>query len=184
MRTIVLLSLAAALAPAGDARAETRYFYSGAACQPDRAADYTFSTSSLSGLGNLDTNRFPLDLNATCPVTALVGIDIGQIALEARVWDGNVATSVAGHWQIFDLNLNVIYQSSTKFSCAAANGCTSVTSFTGGSTLRWSGTELHPFLFSDQSHYSFRARIPGRCHDLTCGAVSRVMGYWVTHHQP
>lgn len=183
MRTIILLSLAAALAPS-DARAETRYFYSGAACQPDRAADYTFSSSSATGLGNIDTAPFGADLIATCPVTALQGTSFGQLALEVRVWDGSNATAVSGNWQIFDPNLNLIYQSSIKFSCATATGCPGITTFAGGSTLQWSGPELSPFIHPNTAHYSFRPRIPSRCRDTTCGGTSRVIGYSVTHHEP
>jgi hypothetical protein len=189
MRTSIMLTLALTLVPvltpAGIARANTQYNFSGAACQPERPSDYAFASTTSSGLGSTDPAPFPAtDMFATCPVTGLESPELGQLELRVRVVDNSAAGSVSGSWHVLDLNLATIFVSATRHSCAAANGCASATPFTGLSTLRWSGFELHPFIFSNYASYVFRARIPGRCVNETCGGISRVSGYWVTHNNP
>lgn len=182
MRTFLLIPAALSLAfVATPANADTTYQFSGASCQPERAADVALALTDGGGISNLDSTAFPVaPINVVCPVSGLESAFQTQVELKARLYDGGPA-AIGGFWQLDNLNNNTIWWSSIKYACSAANGCTFQPSFTGGAYVRWTGSELFGTA-SSFSTYSFRAMIPGRCQDQ-CFQQSWVRAYWTTHTQ-
>ncbi len=181
MRTLLVTSSVFALALAGTAHATT-YHYSGAACQPEQASDAALAWTNGAGIGNKDTAPFGNPINVVCPLVGMESSTQTETELKARLWDGNGgALGIGGFWQIDSVGLGTAYWSSIKYACAAANGCSSPTSFTGGGYVRWTGGELFAPPITNFSTYSFRAMIPGRCYDTSCYAMSWVQAYWASH---
>jgi hypothetical protein len=186
MRTLLFVPLALSFALAAGAttpaHADTTYQFSGASCQPERKSDRDLALVDGGGISNLDAAAFSFPITVVCPVSGLESQTQTQVALRARLYDGNV-NAIGGFWQLDNVNNGTIWWSSIKYACSAANGCTTPPgSFTGGADVRWTGGEL----FGSVTYfttYSFRALIPGRCHDSSCGAQSWVRAYWTTHVQ-
>ncbi|MGN6110287.1 MAG: hypothetical protein ACTHU0_34610 [Kofleriaceae bacterium] len=152
------------LATASPALADTRYHYSGQACQPQTPTDASNLVANGAGASIL-TNVAYSTIAVSCPVMAI------QNSSQATALRVMVHGGVAGFWTNSSFaTLLITWASSTKV--ATGSGIT---------TLSWTGTELPTTMYLGS--YAFMGTIDG-CDDENCFKRGTIAAYEVAHVLP
>lgn len=152
------------LATASASLADTRYHYSGQACQPQTPTDAN-NLVAISRGASILTNTAYATIAVSCPVMAI------QNSSQATALRVMVHGGVGGFWTNNSFgSLLITWASSTK----GATG-------SGTTTLSWTGTELPTVMYLGS--YAFMGIIDG-CDDANCLKRGTIAAYEVTHVLP